>query len=186
ISTSALELGIDIGAVDLVVQLQSPKRVTNGLQRVGRAGHTLAGVSKGTFVPTVRDDALELLAIVRAMREGDVEPTQVVQNALDVLAQVIVAMVAVDEWTSAALFDVVRRAYPYHQLTRGAFDEVLGMLSGKYPADVAAELHPRITWDRVTDALTPARGARLVAVVSGGTIPDRGLYAVNLPDRTRI
>lgn len=187
ISTSSLELGIDIGSVDLVLQLQSPKRVANGLQRVGRAGHSLDAVSRGVFVPTFRDDAMEMMAVVRSMNAGDVEPTRVVQNSLDVLSQVIVAMVAIDDdWTSAALFDLIRQAYPYHQLTRGAFDEVLAMLSGKYPSDVAAELEARLSWDRVTDSLSPMRGARMVAVISGGTIPDRGLYTVNLPDRTRL
>jgi ATP-dependent Lhr-like helicase len=186
VSTSALELGIDIGTVDLVLQLQSPKRVASGLQRVGRAGHTLAATSRGIFVPTFRDDGMEMLAIVRAMNEGDVEPTRVVQNALDVLAQVIVAATAVEDWTSAALFELVRGSYPYHRLTREAFDEVLAMLSGKYPSDVAAELDARLTWDRTTDRLTATRASRLVAVINGGTIPDRGLYAVNLPDRTRL
>jgi ATP-dependent Lhr-like helicase len=187
VSTSSLELGIDIGSVDLVLQLQSPKRVANGLQRVGRAGHSLDAVSRGVFVPTFRDDGMELMAVIRAMSEGDVEPTRVVQNALDVLAQVIVAIVSIDDdWTSAALFALVRAAYPYHALTRAAFDEVLAMLSGKYPSDVAAELDARLSWDRVTDTLTAARGARMVAVISGGTIPDRGLYTVNLPDRTRL
>jgi ATP-dependent helicase Lhr and Lhr-like helicase len=187
VSTSALELGIDIGSVDLVLQLQSPKRVANGLQRVGRAGHSLDAVSRGVFVPTFRDDALEMLAIVRSMRSGDVEPTRIVQNALDVLAQVVVAAVSIDDdWTSASLFDLVRRAYPYHALPRSAFDEVLEMLSGKYPADVASELDARLAWDRVSDSLTAARGSRMVAVISGGTIPDRGLYTVNLPDRTRL
>jgi ATP-dependent Lhr-like helicase len=187
VSTSSLELGIDIGSVDLVLQLQSPKRVANGLQRVGRAGHSLDAVSRGVFVPTFRDDGMELLAIIGAMLNGDVEPTRVVQNALDVLAQVIVAAVAIDDdWTSATLFDLVRGSYPYHALTRSAFDEVLAMLAGKYPSDVAAELDARVSWDRVTDALAPARGARMVAVISGGTIPDRGLYTVNLPDRTRL
>ena len=187
ISTSSLELGIDIGSVDLVLQLQSPKRVANALQRVGRAGHSLDAVSRGVFVPTFRDDAMEMLAVVRAMRDGDVEPTRVVQNALDVLAQVVVAAVAVDDdWTSATLYELVRRAYPYHALTRAAFDEVLAMLAGKYPSDVAAELDARLAWDRTTDALTASRGARMVAVISGGTIPDRGLYTVNLPDRTRL
>jgi ATP-dependent Lhr-like helicase len=187
VSTSSLELGIDIGSVDLVLQLQSPKRVANGLQRVGRAGHSLDAVSRGVFVPTFRDDAMEMLAVVRAMRDGDVEPTRVVQNALDVLAQVIVAAVAIDDdWTSGALFDLVRCAYPYHALTRSAFDEVLAMLSGKYPSDVAAELDARLAWDRTTDTLSAARSARMVAVISGGTIPDRGLYTVNLPDRTRL
>ena len=186
VSTSSLELGIDIGSVDLVIQLQSPKRVANGLQRVGRAGHTLGAVSRGVFVPTFLDDAMELTGIVQAMRDGDVEPTRVVQNALDVLAQVIVAAVSVDEWASADLFDLVRRSYPYHTLTRDAFDEVLAMLAGKYPADLAAELAQRISWDRVTDKLTGSRGSRMTAVISGGTIPDRGLYTVNLPDRTRL
>ena len=186
VSTSSLELGIDIGSVDLVIQLQSPKRVANGLQRVGRAGHTLGAVSRGVFVPTFLDDAMELTAIVQAMRDGDVEPTRVVHNALDVLAQVIVAAVSVDEWTSADLFEVIRRAYPYQTLTRPAFDEVLAMLSGKYPSELAAELAQRVTWDRTTDRLTGSRASRMTAVISGGTIPDRGLYTVNLPDRTRL
>lgn len=186
ITTSSLELGIDIGTVDLVIQLQSPKRVASGLQRVGRAGHTLGVASRGIFVPTFRDDAMEIAAIVPAMRAGEVEPTTVIQNALDVLAQMIVSAVSVDDWISSDLFDLVRRAYPYHQLTRNAFDEVLSMVSGKYPSDVASELEPRITWDRVTDRLTGSRAARITAVVSGGTIPDRGLYTVNLPDRTRL
>jgi ATP-dependent Lhr-like helicase len=187
VSTSSLELGIDIGSVDVVLQLQSPKRVANGLQRVGRAGHSLDAVSRGVFVPTFRDDAMELLAVVGGMMAGDVEPTRVVQNSLDVLSQVIVAIVAIDDdWTSAALFDLVRDSYPYHQLSRAGFDEVLAMLSGKYPSDVAAELDARMSWDRVTDTLTSARGSRMVAVISGGTIPDRGLYTVNLPDRTRL
>ncbi|AHG88940.1 DEAD/H associated domain protein [Gemmatirosa kalamazoonensis] len=188
VATSSLELGIDIGSVDLVIQLQSPKRVSNALQRVGRAGHTLGAVSRGTFVPTFRDDALEELAIIAAMQDGDVEPTRVVQNPLDVLAQLIVAMVASDEpeWTATGLYDFVRRAYPYHALTRAAFDETLGMLAGKYPSDVTAELDARVHWDRVSDVLSPARGARMVATISGGTIPDRGLYTVNLPDKTRL
>lgn len=186
ITTSSLELGIDIGSVDLVIQLQSPKRVASALQRVGRAGHTLGVPSVGILVPTFRDDAVEIAAIVGAMRAGEVEPTHVVQNALDVLAQVIVAAVSVDDWSSTDLFGLVRRSYPYHQLTRSAFDEVLAMLSGKYPSDIAAELEPRITWDRVSDRLTGSRAARMTAVISGGTIPDRGLYTVNLPDRTRL
>ncbi|MFL5638713.1 MAG: DEAD/DEAH box helicase [Gemmatimonadaceae bacterium] len=186
VTTSSLELGIDIGSVDLVIQLQSPKRVAAALQRIGRAGHTLGVASRGILVPTFRDDAVEIAAIVAAMRAGDVEPTHVVQNALDVLAQVVVAAVSVDDWQSEDLFGLVRRAYPYHQLTRTAFDEVLAMLSGKYPSDIAAELEPRITWDRVADRLIGTRAARMTAVISGGTIPDRGLYTVNLPDRTRL
>ena len=188
ITTSSLELGIDVGSVDLVVQLQSPKRVAAALQRVGRAGHSLEATSRGVFIPTFRDDALEQVAILEAMRDGDVEPTRVVQNALDVLAQLIVAAVASDDpaWTATGLFAFMRRAYPYHGLTRTAFDETLAMLSGKYPSDIAAELDARLSWDRVTDELTPSRSARMVATISGGTIPDRGLYTVNLADKTRL
>src|SRR5688500_13670123 len=186
VTTSSLELGIDIGSVDLVLQLQSPKRVSAALQRVGRAGHTLGAESRGVLVPTFRDDAVEIAAIVAAMRAGDVEPTQVVQNALDVVAQVIVAAVSVDDWTASDLFELVRRAYPYHRLTRPAFDEVLAMLSGKYPSELAAELEARISWDRVNDRVSGSRASRMTAVISGGTIPDRGLYTVNLPDRTRL
>ena len=188
VTTSSLELGIDVGSVDLVIQLQSPKRVAAALQRVGRAGHTLSAVSRGLFVPTFRDDALEQLAILAAMRAGDVEPTRVVQNALDVLAQLLVAIVASEHppWTAGDLYDFVRRAYPYHALTRAAFDETLAMLAGKYPSDVAAELDARVHWDRVSDVVTPARASRLVATISGGTIPDRGLYTVNLADKTRL
>jgi ATP-dependent Lhr-like helicase len=186
VTTSSLELGIDIGSVDLVIQLQSPKRVAAALQRIGRAGHTLGVASRGILVPTFRDDAMEIAAIVAAMRAGEVEPTHVVQNALDVLAQVIVAAASVDDWNAGELYDLVRRSYPYHRLTRSAFDEVLSMLSGKYPADLASELEARVTWDRVTDRVTGDRAARMTAVISGGTIPDRGLYTVNLPDRTRL
>jgi len=186
ISTSSLELGIDIGSVDLVIQLQSPKRVSAGLQRVGRAGHNLGAVSRGVVVPTFRDDLVESAAIVEAMRAGDVEPTRAIQNALDVLAQSIVAMVSVDDWTAGDAFALVRRAYPYHRLTRTVFDEVLAMLSGKYSSELAAELEPRMTWDRVNDRLAGTRASRMMAVISGGTIPDRGLYTVNLADRTRL
>ncbi|MEO8576650.1 MAG: DEAD/DEAH box helicase [Gemmatimonadales bacterium] len=186
VTTSSLELGIDIGSVDLVIQLQSPKRVASGLQRIGRAGHTLGVPSRGILVPTFRDDAMEIAAIVAAMRAGEVEPTKAVQNALDVLAQVIVAAASVDDWTAGDLFDLARRSYPYYKLTRNAFDEVLSMLSGKYPSDIAGELEARLTWDRLTDRVTGDRAARMTAVISGGTIPDRGLYTVNLPDRTRL
>ena len=186
VATSSLELGIDIGSVDLVIQLQSPKRVTSGLQRIGRAGHTLGETSRGVLVPTFRDDLVEIVAIAAAMREGDVEPTIVPQNALDVLAQTITAMVSVDDWRADELFALVQRAYPYHRLTRSAFDEVVSMLAGKYPSDIAGELEARITWDRVNGMITGSRASRMLAVISGGMIPDRGLYAVTLPDRTRL
>ena len=185
-TTSALELGIDIGSVDLVIQIQSPKRVTSALQRVGRAGHTLGATSRGIFLPTHLDDALETLAITSAAREGDVEPTKVPQNPLDVLAQIVVAAVAADSWHADDLFLLVRRAYPFHRLTRTAFDEVLAMLSGKYSPELAAELAPRVLWDRSTGRLEGLRGSRQTAIVSGGTIPDRGHYAVLLADRSRI
>ena len=186
VATSSLELGIDIGSVDLVIQLQSPKRVTSGLQRVGRAGHTLGETSRGILVPMFRDDLVEVIAIAAAMREGHVEPTMVPQNALDVLAQTITAMVSVDDWRADDLFALVRRSYPYHRLTRAAFDEVVSMLAGKYPSDIAGELEARITWDRVNGVITGSRASRMLAVISGGMIPDRGLYAVTLPDRTRL
>ena len=186
VTTSSLELGIDIGTVDLVIQLQSPKRVSAALQRVGRAGHALGVPSRGVFVPTFRDDAMETAAIVAAMRAGEVEPTEVVQNALDVLAQVIVAAVSVDDWDADDLYALIRRSYPYHALPRGPYDEVVAMLSGKYPSEVAAELEARISFDREANRLTGSRASRMTAVISGGTIPDRGLYTVNLADRTRL
>ena len=186
ITTSSLELGIDIGTVDLVIQLQSPKRVSAALQRVGRAGHALGVPSRGVFVPTFRDDAMETAAIIAAMRAGEVEPTRVVQNALDVLAQVIVAAVSVDDWDVDDLYALIRRSYPYHALPRAPYDEVVAMLSGKYPSEVAAELEARISFDRAANRLTGSRASRMTAVISGGTIPDRGLYTVNLADRTRL
>ncbi len=186
VTTSSLELGIDIGSVDLVLQLQSPKRVATGLQRVGRAGHTVRDVSRGILVPTYRDDLIECAAVAASMLAGEVEATRVPQNALDVLAQSIVAIASVEETTADALFDLVRRAYPYHRLTRSAFDETLAMLAGKYPSDLAAELEPRLSWDRVSGRVAGSRASRMTAVISGGTIPDRGLYTVNLPDRTRL
>ncbi len=186
VSTSSLELGIDIGAVDLVLQLQSPKRVATGLQRVGRAGHSLRDVSRGVLVPTYRDDLVECAAIAAAMIVGEVEATTVPQNPLDVLAQSLVAIASAEETTADAAFALVRQAYPYHRLSRDAFDETLAMLAGKYPSDVAAELEPRLTWDRATGRVTGSRASRMTAIISGGTIPDRGLYTVNLADRTRI
>ena len=186
VATSALELGIDIGSVDLVVQVQSPKRVSAALQRVGRAGHQLEAVSRGVLVPTYRDDVVEIVAIAGGMLEGDVEATVVPQNALDVLAQIIVAIAAMEERTSAELFAIVRRAYPFHRLTRGAFDAVLDMLTGSAGGELGADLEPRVTWDRLGDRVTAPRRSRMLAVTSGGTIPDRGLYAVYLPDRTRL
>jgi ATP-dependent helicase Lhr and Lhr-like helicase len=194
VTTSALELGIDIGSVDLVLQLQSPKRVSAAVQRIGRAGHSIGDISRGVIVPTFRDDLVESIAVVQAVRAGEVEPTRVPQNALDVLAQTLVAIASTTEGPSSPdvgttadeAFRIVRSAYPYHRLSRAAFEETLGMVSGKYPSELAAELQPRITWDRTTGRITGTRGSRMTAVISGGTIPDRGLYTVNLADRTRL
>jgi ATP-dependent Lhr-like helicase len=187
VGTSSLELGIDIGAVDLVVQFQSPKGVARGLQRVGRSGHLVGQTSVGRIFPTYREDLLESAATVRAMFEGDVEPSYTPQNCLDVLAQQIVAMVGVEDWDVPALFDVVRRAYPYHKLTPDLYRSVLDMLSGRYPGTAFRELRPRIAWDRVHDRLTALPGSRLLAVRNGGTIPDRGTFGAYLPDRkTRL
>ncbi len=187
VGTSSLELGIDIGSVDLVVQLQSPRGVARGLQRVGRSGHLVGQTSKGRFFPTHREDLLESAAIVRAMREGDVEPTHSPQNSLDVLAQQIVAMVSVQDWDAHDLFRLARRAYPYHKLTYDLYRSVLDMLSGRYPSTAFRELRPRIAWDRVHNRLAALPGSRLLAVRNGGTIPDRGSFGAYLPDRkTRL
>jgi ATP-dependent Lhr-like helicase len=186
VATSALELGIDIGSVDLVVQVQSPKRVAAALQRVGRAGHQLEAVSRGVLIPTYRDDVVEIAAIAGGMLEGAVEATVVPQNALDVLAQIVIAAAAMEERSSAGLFALVRRAYPFHRLTRAAFDAVLEMAAGGAGGELGADLEPRITWDRLSDRVSAPRRSRMLAVTSGGTIPDRGLYAVLLPDRTRL
>ena len=187
VGTSSLELGIDIGAVDLVVQLQSPKGVARGLQRVGRSGHLVGQTSEGRFFPTHREDVLEMAAIARAMVQGDVEPTYAPQNSLDVLAQQIVAMVSVQDWDAPALLDLIRRAYPYHKLTLQLYHAVLDMLTGRYPSTAFRELRPRIAWDRVHNRLTALPGSRLLAIRNGGTIPDRGTFAAYLPDRkTRL
>jgi ATP-dependent helicase Lhr and Lhr-like helicase len=194
VGTSSLELGIDIGAVDVVVQLQSPKSVSQGLQRVGRSGHLVGQTSKGRIYATFREDLLEAAAIARGMLEGDVELTRTPRNPLDVLAQQIVAMVAVDDWPVAALYELVRGAYPYADLPLAGFHSVLDMLTGKYSLDLggaiggpAASLRPKIAWDRSSDRLTALPGSRMLALSNAGTIPDTGAYGVYLGDgKTRI
>ncbi len=178
--TSSLELGIDMGAVDLVVQIEAPPSVASGLQRIGRAGHQVGATSEGLIFPKYRGDLLACAAAVRAMREGRVEATHMPRNPLDVLAQQIVAMVAMDDWQVDALYDRVRQAAPFASLARPIFEGVLDMLSGRYPSDEFAELRPRLTWDRVANALTTREGAKRVAIANAGTIPDRGLYGVFL------
>ncbi len=180
IATSSLELGIDMGAVDLVIQVESPTSVSRGLQRVGRSGHQVGAPSKGVIFPKYRGDLLETAVVVRGMRDGTIEPTVLPRNPLDVLAQQLVAMTIGERFTVDGLLDIVRRAAPFETLTREALEGVLGMLAGAYPSDEFAELKPRVTWDRLTDVVEGRRDARTVAVTSGGTIPDRGLYPVFL------
>ncbi len=192
VGTSSLELGIDIGAVDLVVQLQSPKSVAQGLQRVGRSGHLVGQTSHGKIYATFREDLAEAAAIARGMLEGDVEPTHTPQNPLDVLAQQIVACVAMQDWDARELYDLMRGAYPYHALPYTAYVSVLEMLTGKYFMEAAGAravtaLRPKIAWDRVHNRLSALPGTRLLALANVGTIPDTGQYPVYLADgKTRI
>ncbi len=180
VATSSLELGIDMGAIDMVVQIEAPPSVASGLQRAGRGGHHVSATSRAVFFPKFRGDLVACAAITRAMRDGLVEATRYPRNPLDILAQQVVAMTAVDAWRADDLFHLVRQAAPFAGLSRQAFDGVLDMLSGRYPSDEFAELRPRITWDRVKGTVAAREGARRIAVTSGGTIPDRGLYGVFL------
>jgi ATP-dependent helicase Lhr and Lhr-like helicase len=187
VATSSLELGIDMGAVDLVVQVESPKSVTAGLQRIGRAGHGVGEVSRGRIFPKFRADLLECAVVAKRMRDGDIEPTVVPRNPLDVLAQQVVAVTATgDEWSVPELHALVRRAHPFSELSRELLDSVLDMLDGRYPSEEFAELRPRIVWDRVADTIRARKGALQLAVTNAGTIPDRGLYGVHLPDGRRV
>ncbi|MEM9257446.1 MAG: crosslink repair DNA glycosylase YcaQ family protein [Pseudomonadota bacterium] len=180
VATSSMELGIDMGAVDLVVQVESPPSIASGLQRIGRAGHGVGEVSKGIVFPKYRGDLLSAAAAAREMRIGQVEASAYPRNPLDVLAQHIVAMVAVESWQVEDLFTTVRRAAPFSELPRASFEEVLNLLSGRYPSDDFFGLKARITWDRIHQTLTPRRGAQRTAILNAGTIPDRGLYGVFL------
>src|SRR5215468_8725240 len=182
VATSSLELGIDMGAVDLVVQVESPKSVARGLQRIGRAGHELGQVSKGRIFPKFRADLLESAVVARAMREGEIEETRIPRNPLDVLAQQVVAITVDQEITVDDLHALVRRAYPFRELSRAQLENVLDMLAGRYPSDEFAELRPRIVWDRTGGTVRARDGARRLAVTNAGTIPDRGLFGVFLVD----
>ncbi len=189
VATSSLELGIDMGAVDLVIQVESPKSVTRGLQRIGRAGHGVGEVSRGRIFPKFRADLLECAVVARRMREGLIEATVVPRNPLDVLAQQVVAIaasageegVAVDE-----LHALFKRTWTYAELERRQLDNVLDMLDGRYPSAEFAELRSRIVWDRVAGTVRARAGSRALAVANAGTIPDRGLFSVNLPDGRRV
>ncbi|CAN5632925.1 DEAD/DEAH box helicase [soil metagenome] len=182
VATSSLELGIDMGAVDLVIQFESPKSVARGLQRVGRAGHDLHSVSRGRIFPKFRADLLECAVVARAMREGAIEETRIPRNTLDVLAQQIVAICADEDVSVDDLHALVRRAYPFSDLSRAQLENVLDMLAGRYPSDEFAELRPRSVWDRTAWIVHGRTGARRLAVTNAGTIPDRGLFGVHLVD----
>jgi ATP-dependent Lhr-like helicase len=178
VATSSLELGIDMGAVDLVIQVESPPSVASGLQRVGRAGHQVGETSRGVLFPKHRADLIHSAVAAERMVSGLIEELQVPANPLDVLAQQTVAAVALDEINADEWFETVRRSAPFQNLPRSAFDATLDLLSGKYPSDEFAELRPRVVWDRVHGTLTGRPGAQRLAVTSGGTIPDRGLFGV--------
>ncbi|WP_232519728.1 ATP-dependent helicase [Actinosynnema pretiosum] len=181
VATSSLELGIDMGAVDLVVQVEAPPTVASGLQRVGRAGHQVGAVSRGVVFPKFRGDLVSCAVVAERMRDGAIEAVRYPRNPLDVLAQHVVAMVALEPWSVEDLARVVRGAAPFAGLPESALLAVLDMLAGRYPSEEFGELRPRITWDRVTGELRGRPGAQRLAVTSGGTIPDRGLFAVMTP-----
>ncbi|MGI8809297.1 MAG: DEAD/DEAH box helicase [Acidimicrobiales bacterium] len=181
VATSSLELGIDMGAIDLVVQVESPSSVASGLQRIGRAGHQVGEPSRGRIFPKFRGDLVEAAVVAQRMVAGLIEETRVPRNPLDVLAQQIVAMVAVEDLKVEEVAEVVAGAYPFADCSPALLENVLDMLAGRYPSDEFTELRPRIVWDRAEGTLRARAGARMLAVVSGGTIPDRGLYGVFTP-----
>ncbi|MCL2419412.1 MAG: DEAD/DEAH box helicase, partial [Conexibacteraceae bacterium] len=207
VATSSLELGIDMGAVDLVIQVESPKSVARGLQRIGRAGHNVGDISRGRIFPKFRADLLECAVVASRMRAGEIETTVVPRNPLDVLAQQIVAIAAAAEQGTFGpnrrsgdglaqasdggvsvddLFRLVTRTHTYAELTRTSFENVLDMLDGRYPSSEFAELRPRVIWDRIAGTLKARKGSRQLAVTNAGTIPDRGNYLVTLPDGRRV
>ena len=180
VATSSLELGIDMGAVDLVIQVESPPSVASGLQRTGRAGHNVGDVSRGIFFPKYQGDLVQSAVVTERMRAGQIEELRMPRNPLDVLAQQIVAMTAMDDWDVAELEQTVRRAAPFSALTRPVLDAVLDMLAGRYPSEDFSGLRPRLVWDRITGKLSGRPGSQRLAVSNGGTIPDRGLFGVFL------
>ena len=188
VATSSLELGIDMGAVDLVLQVESPKSVTAGLQRIGRSGHGVGDTAKGRIFPKFRADLLECAVVAKRMREGLIETTVVPRNPLDVLAQQIVAIAASSEDPVSvdALHALVTRTHSFAELGRQQLENVLDMLDGRYPSEEFGELRARIVWDRVAGTIRARKGARALAITNAGTIPDRGLFSVNLPDGRRV
>src|SRR5580693_3143859 len=181
VATSSLELGIDMGAVDLVIQVESPPSVASGLQRVGRAGHNVGDISRGVIFPKYTGDLVQATVVAERMQERAIEELRIPRNPLDVLAQQIVAMAALDDWPVDDLEAVVRRAAPFSGLTRPVLEAVLDMLAGRYPGEEFAGLRPRVVWDRMAGVIHGRPGAQKLAVTSGGTIPDRGLFGVFLP-----
>ncbi|MDL1892145.1 DEAD/DEAH box helicase [Sphingobacteriales bacterium CHB3] len=187
VATSSLELGIDIGSIDLVIQLQSPKGVARGLQRVGRSGHVIAATSKGRIFPTFREDLVESAVVSKAMMQHDVEFTNIPKDCLDVLAQQIVAMVSVEEWDVDRLFALITQSYCYRDLSEKLYLGVLNMLAGRYTNEMFRELRARISWDRVNSSLRALPGSSQLAITSGGTIADRGYFGVYLEDgKTKV
>jgi ATP-dependent Lhr-like helicase len=189
VATSSLELGIDMGAVDLVLQIESPKSVARGLQRIGRAGHGVGEVSRGRIFPKFRGDLLECAVVAKRMHEGAIEPTVVPKNALDVLAQQIVAIAVSADPDGIAVDDLhalVKRTHSYAELSRELLENVLDMLDGRYPSKEFGELRARIVWDRLAGVIRSRKGSRQLAIANAGTIPDRGLYTVTLPDGRRV
>jgi ATP-dependent Lhr-like helicase len=182
VSTASLELGIDMGAVDLVCQVESSGNIARSMQRVGRAGHLVGGHSKGRLIPKTLPDLLEQAALAREMIRGQVEELHIPNGCLDLLAQQIVAMVSVESWAVPELYALFRQAYPTRDLTPEAFESVLEMISGRFPAEAFHELRARITWDRVHNRLHPLPGSKQLALVNGGTIPDTGQYAVYIAE----
>ncbi len=180
VATSSLELGIDMGAVDLVVQVESPPSVASGLQRTGRAGHNVGDVSRGVIFPKYQGDLVQATVVAERMRAGQIEELRMPRNPLDVLAQQIVAMTAVDDWEISELERTVRRAAPFSGLTRAVLEAVLDMLAGRYPSEDFAGLRPRVVWDRTAGLLHGRPGSQRLAVIDGGTIPDRGMFGVFL------
>src|SRR4030095_16469062 len=167
------------------VQVGSPPSVAAGLQRIGRAGHAVGVPSHGVVLPKHRSDLLECAVVAQRMAAGEIESLRYPRNPLDVLAQQIVAMVAMESWEVDELAALVRRAAPFATLPPSAFEAVLDMLSGRYPSDDFAELRPRLVWDRASGTLTGRPGAQRLAVTSGGTIPDRGMFGVYLAGSDR-
>ncbi|HVL93007.1 MAG TPA: DEAD/DEAH box helicase [Acidimicrobiales bacterium] len=186
VATSSLELGIDMGAIDLVVQVEAPSSVASGLQRIGRAGHRVGEPSKGRIFPKFRGDLVVAAVVAQRMVGGLIEETSLPRNPLDVLAQQIVAMVAVETMTVEEVAAVAAGAEPFADLSRDLLEGVLDMLAGRYPSDEFAELRPRIVWDRLAGTLAARPGARMLAVTSGGTIPDRGLFGAFTPGGGRV